>query len=306
MSLKHSRFSAAVPIPYVLRCAVCGLLSSGSALATQEGPPTPATCVPVSVSKPAPPSTPQPDTSQAAKPPSETDIWLDRIENRASQVKTLKAKLRYDRIQNLIQSTQIRHGTLQYVAGPPAGFAIQFKVLIENGRRTPQNNRYIFDGRWLVERYENQKLFIKQKVVEDGRSDPLAIGAGPFPLPVTFKKGQILKRFEVSIIPYDLEKDPKNSVHLKLWPKSGQRITFTEIHLWYDRDTLLPLRLRTLDESDSESTVHLKKVKVNEHIASDATSTAEPKQPGWRVEFRSMEKKKSKQEVKAERGRSAK
>lgn len=235
-----------------------------------------------------------PSSKQSSTDDSQRDLtepWLDRIAQRTQDVEILEADVRYDRIQSLQRSKQIRHGKIIYIAGPPARFAIHFHQLIENKRAEKQDVWYLFDGQWLVERHEQKKLFIKQQIVSPddppGKSDPLALGAGPFPVPVTFKKDRIRRRFDVTIDEGESEKDP---IHLKLLPKPGHRIPFTEIHLWYERATLLPLRLRTLDDSESESVVLLRNTKVNTEVDSKSVDTSEPTERGWRIEIRPFEK----------------
>jgi hypothetical protein len=217
------------------------------------------------------------------------DAWLDKLEAQSKKTKTLTAKVRYDRIQNLLGDEQRRFGKLIYEAGPPAKFAVHFESLLVGKALRPQNRWYVFDGRWLVEKLEDKKQFFKWQVVapdakpED--ADPLGVGRGPFVLPVALKKDLLLKRFDVSLVAAEAEGDPKNSVHLLLKPKAGQRSSFTEIHLWYDRDTLLPQRARTLDESKNESIIDLMNVEVNAAIDGNLLDTSEPKEGGWEVQI---------------------
>ena len=61
------------------------------------------------------------------------DAFMDQIEQHSKQIKTLKAKLRYDRIQGLLGDEQRRFGRLSYAAGPPARFAIHFDKRVTDG-----------------------------------------------------------------------------------------------------------------------------------------------------------------------------
>ena len=219
--------------------------------------------------------------------PDPTDAWLDRIEKQAARIRTFEAAVRYDRIDRLFRTKEIRHGRLIYRAGPPAQFAISFDKLIEDGRPSELNVRYIFDGRWLVERYDQKKLFIKRAVVasNDAESgDPLAGGIGPFPVPVTFEKAKVKKQFEVSVLAFDSEKDPPRSIHVKLIPKPNRYVEFEQIDIWYDTETLLPVRLRTLGDARSESVVALRGAKVNQPVDRRLVDTSEPTGRGWRIE----------------------
>lgn len=222
--------------------------------------------------------------------------WLDKIEAKSKQTKTLTAAVRYDRIQGLFGDEQRRFGTLIYEAGPPAKFAIHFEKIHtptagdpDKFASRPQNRWYVFDGTWLVEKLEDKKQFFKWQVVppnaKPAAANALALGKGPFVVPVGARKDLMLEKFNVSLVEPAPDKDPENSVHLKLEPKDKRRSQFTEIHLWYDRDTLVPLRARTVDESENESVVHLIKPEVNAEIDPAKIDTAEPKERGWRVEI---------------------
>lgn len=229
---------------------------------------------------------------QAADDPSQeaAEAWLEKIEQRAADITTLQAEVRYDRIQGLVGDSQRRFGSLVYVMGPPARFAVHFDLLLADTRLDRQDRRYIFDGQWLVERYDNEKLFIKRQIVpppvpgEEARPpDVLALGAGPFAVPITQKKDEVLRQFEVAIVEPQ-EGDPENSVHLKLTPRFGKPTEFTEIDVWYNRESLLPLRVRTIDESENESVIQLSNVRLNDPVEPVLIDTAEPADPGWRVE----------------------
>ena len=239
-------------------------------------------------------------TAPTTQPPpglhasTDTDAWLDRIEQRAATIKTLHAKLRYDRTQQLVGDRQRRFGNLVYDAGPPGKFAVHFDRLLVDRRLDRDDRRYIFDGQWMVERYEQEKIFIKRQIApppdtqthdKQPQTDPLALGDGPFVLPLTFDKAQLLKRFDVMLI-LPTDDDPSQSVHLHLTPKHSHDNRFTELDLWYDRETLLPVRARTIDDSENESVIDLTDVRVNEPIDPAVLDTTPPTTDDWRVEIK--------------------
>jgi len=251
---------------------------------------------------PTPTPTPTPKRSAAttapATPPQQpqqtldTNALLDRIEQRAATIKILHAKLRYDRIQQLVGDRQRRFGDLVYDAGPPGKFAVHFDRLLVDRRLDRDDRRYIFDGQWMVERYEKEKIFIKREIAppknattDHPQADPLALGDGPFVLPLTFDKAQLLKRFDVSLTP-PADGDPPQSVHLHLTPKHSHDNRFTELDLWYGGKTLLPLRARTIDDSENESVVDLTEVRINEPIDPAVLDTTPPTTDDWRVEIK--------------------
>ena len=214
---------------------------------------------------------------------------LDRIEKRSTEVKTLQAHLVFDRTQELLGDKQRRLGTLIYVAGPPARFAAHFNELRADGRSEKKNRWYIFDGSWLVEKMEDQtpKRFSKWQIVPPGarpeEANPLALGGGPFVLPVNMNRKVILDRFTVSLEKPDPAKDPANSYHLKLIPKTPQQ-DVTQVDLWYDKSTLLPVKVSTYEaDSGNKSVIVLTDEKTNTPINPKDIDTSEPTGPGWEV-----------------------
>ncbi|MEQ9454525.1 MAG: hypothetical protein RLN76_08030 [Phycisphaeraceae bacterium] len=226
------------------------------------------------------------DPGEAAAVSAEAERLLERVEGAADALESLRARLRYDRIQGLLGDEQRRFGELRYAAGPPAKFAVHFEYLIVDERRDRQNRWYIFDGRYLAERLEDEKLFIRREVVGEDQDaaevDPLRFGSGPFSLPLNLKKDEVLARFEVRVIPGRSD-DPEGTFHLRLTPKEHVEIDQTVIDLWYDEATALPRRVRTLDRSENESIIDLLRVQTGVGVREADFRTDAPGR-GYRVE----------------------
>lgn len=226
----------------------------------------------------------------------EADAWLDRVTTQAGKTANFVAKVRYDRKQGLVNDRQRRFGTIIYQAGPPARFNVRFDRLLVDNRADNIDLSFVFDGRWLAERDAAQKRFSRRQLVADDappeQADPLALGEGPFVLPITRDKSRIVKRFNVTLVAPDAKEDPpgRPSVHLKLEPRPGQRTDFTRIDLWYDRENLTPLRAATVDESENESVIDLTNVRTDEAPEKGSFDTSEPKSDGWRVEVTPLQR----------------
>ena len=226
------------------------------------------------------------------------ESWLDRLEARSAKVETLESRIVYDKIQKLLGDKQRRLGKLIYEAGPPARFAVHFDKLMFDRRQEKQNRWYIFDGRWLVERLDDRKQFRKYEVVPPDAppqaADPLALGEGPFAVPVQLNKKRLLKRFVVSLVEPETEEDsdePENSVHLHLVPKDPSR-EVKAIDLWYHRETLLPLRAVTDNRSQEQHVIKLSKHKTDGKIKTKQFDTRAPSdrgQRGWLEEIKPWE-----------------
>jgi hypothetical protein len=229
--------------------------------------------------------------------------WLDKIEKKSGQTISLQAEVKFDTTNGVTTDLQRRWGSLTYIAGPPAGFAAHFDQLQVGKRNEKQDRTYIFDGTWLVERIVDSKAgkdFNKTQIVPPdappGAMNPLALGNGPFPLPVNMKKDVVLQRYTVTLVPPqngaalpEDQRDPVDkSVHLKLVPRPGTRVHFSEADLWYDAGTLLPQKVRTFDEGSGDiKVIDLSKVAVNGKVdPKKVLDTSEPQgadREGWNI-----------------------
>ncbi len=226
--------------------------------------------------------------SQPGGEPETVDAWLDRIDAKADTIKTVHAGVRYERVQGLLGDSQVRFGTLMYEKGPPPRFVVHFDKLVVDETLRFVSRAYIYDGCWLLERLDEKKQFTKRQVVRcDGPDpparDPLALGEGPFALPITQEKQKILEKFRVELIAPG-PKDPKDvrTVHLRLVPRDEQASEFNRIDIWHDREMLLPVRVRTFDDSENESQIDMLNVKLNPLLDPEVFDTTVPSGRGWR------------------------
>ena len=158
-----------------------------------------------------------------------------------------------------------------------------------------QNRLYIFDGTWFVEKLDDKKIFNKRQIAPppkegEQRANPLADGTGPFVLPLNLKKKDIKSRFTVKVIKAS-KRDPENSIHLRLTPRPPRRIDFEQIDLWYSKESLLPLRVETVDDAENESVINISKHKVNSEIDLKKVDVKEPKERGWKITVTPWEEK---------------
>lgn len=247
----------------------------------------------------APASSPSPTTAPASSADLPADLapeaaaWLDKIQAKASTIRTLEARLRYDRTQGLLKDTQTRFGSLVYQTAPTPRFAVHFDRLVVDERSERRSRWYIYDGVWLVEKLEDQKQFFKRQVVPPDapaeRRDPLALGEGPFAVPVTMNKERVLRRYRVEL-PAPDKADPANTVRLRLTPRDLDAASFQEIDIWYDRGSLLPIKVRSVNDSQTESVIQIREPQVNTPIEPSVFDTSPPKSEGWRVEVTPWEK----------------
>ena len=183
------------------------------------------------------------DTADTEAPPApgppaagSVEDWLDRIEKKHDGVKTLSARLKYDRNQLVLGDKQRHFGSLIYVKGPPPKFAIHLNRQVANGQGREQDHWYIFDGRYLVERINDRKQFIRRELMSADQAkgqNPLAIGDSPFVVPLPLRRKHLMDQFAVQIEdPKDT--DPPNSIHFQLQPKPSS--LKRRLKLWDNAD----------------------------------------------------------------------
>lgn len=244
---------------------------------------------PVAQAQPAAsqPAASQPATTQpAATQPTDAAGWLDVIAHRAENINTFRAKVRYDRQQILQGDEQRRFGTLLYIAGPPAQFKVHFYTLLVDGIPRKENQLWMFDGQWLVERHDDTKQFHKRQIVspdaDPKKIDPLALGDGPFSIPLKAQRGEIMRRFNVTLAEPD-EFDPKNTIHLILKPKNPDH-DFEQIDLWYSRITLLPIKGESVHAGSGDVDVFnlLDPIQINSPVEANEIDTTAPSANGER------------------------
>jgi hypothetical protein len=266
-----------------------------------------------------PPATPAQPPAASSEFKTADDL-LNALETADQGLQSLTADVKYDRTFEIQGDRQIHLGRLWFVSDPPksAGdppqrkFAIHFdRVFIGPVQRT-QDKTYIFDGQWMMEKDGESKFFQKKQVVGPGEHfDPLKVGEGPFVLPIGQRKGDILKRFNVELLPsgagLDAAKDAteedkqaaesakgdvEGAYQLKLTPRDGAKDDdFSEVRLWYKRGKqgeLLPRMARTVNPAGDVSLVLLINVEVQlagkpENAAAkvppETLDTTPP--PGW-------------------------
>ena len=85
--------------------------------------------------------------------------------------------------------------------------------------------------------------------------------------------------------------DPTITVHLHRTPHEPDHAKFTEVDFWHVKDTLLPVMVRTDDNSENESIVTIKDASINQPIDAKVFDTTAPTEAGWQVEITPWEEK---------------
>ncbi len=221
------------------------------------------------------------------------DGWLTVLEASAKELQTLTARVRMTTIADLLGEEAQRFGELKYAAADDTHdsmrFAVRFARVKIDDRIEEIDQSYIYDGRWLLDLDANDKTATRRELVRAGEQADFELGDGPFLLPLNLRKDRVLQKFEVELIDA-AEGDPESEAgtfHLRLIPKPAPGNAGTDaqrIDLWFDRDTLLPLRAATLEADDDQTIVDLFGLEPNAAIEDGAFATALPTGSGWQLQ----------------------
>jgi len=161
----------------------------------------------------------------------------------------------------------------------PEKFRISFKTLQQGkGRKYKRVVDYAFDGQWLSERKAKIKQLTRYQVALPGqKSAPLRLGKGPFPNPFGQKVADMIEYFVPSTRPTGKE-DPKDTYYIKLIPRRRHRkdLDVTQVEMWVQRKTGLPIKIVATDKSENVTTVIFTNIKHPKSIPAKEFSLPKP------------------------------
>ena len=222
------------PCSAVLPLLVVGTISSTAR--GQSGAPG-ATTAPAS----------RPTTTSPALDP-ELEQILDRLEKRGDTIADLSCAVRQEMKGLVVGELIVKEGEIRYLRGGEKGansrFYIHFtRIMQDDYKLAPE--WYVFDGRWFIEAKESTKNVIRREIVREGEQRNLfSVEDSPFPLPFGQRKAEILKQFDVKLVPPD-PKDPPDSRHLLCIPRPGtsKEKEYAEVHFYIDPKLDLPVKI---------------------------------------------------------------
>ncbi len=239
---------------------------------------------------------PEPESDASAEITSAEEL-LDALDTAEAKLENFSAKILYRVEQGLLGDVQTRRGQLFFLNDRDTKirkFRVEFRQL-ELGESIEQEDRdFIFDGRWLVERVNDEKQFLSREVVRPGEKfDALSVD-GPFPLPIGQPKEDVLSRFTATLLPmetagrligcYKLHLKPKAKIHADAQSGELSEESIEDLTLWYDATTLLPLQVVINETTGDVKTMKLVDVASNLEIDKKIFDTTAPgPNDGWRV-----------------------
>ncbi|HUU58053.1 MAG TPA: outer membrane lipoprotein carrier protein LolA [Phycisphaerae bacterium] len=243
----------------------------------------------------APPAT-QPTTQPATAPAVDPAVRkiLDQLEQAGEEYSSITADLDYQVDDRMTGDTEVRAGAVKYkkeTAKTPAKFYVRFDTLKQGqGKTFREKLEYGFDGQYLtVARHRLKQMIRYQAAAKGEKIDPFRLGRGPFPLPFRQKADDLIKYFAVENRRLG-EKDPKNADRIRLTTRKEykEEINFLTLEMWVDRDSHLPVKIRTTDKDEKTRTVNFSKIKTDVKLAD---TVFHMKRPGldWEYHVRTLE-----------------
>ncbi|MEO1237384.1 MAG: outer membrane lipoprotein carrier protein LolA [Planctomycetota bacterium] len=216
---------------------------------------------------------------------------MEWLEAEAGETRTLAARVRLTTVVGLLDEESQRFGTLSYAAADgerPTRFSVHFERRRLDGFIEPIDQRYVFDGRWLLDLDGQDRVATRRELVPEGETLELGLGGGPFVIPLNLKKDEVLARFEAELVGAG-DDDPAastdaGSVHLRLTPRLGVEADAEAFDLWFDRADGLPLRAASREEDGDTNIVDLFRAEANAELKDAAFDTTLPRDAGWETQ----------------------
>lgn len=226
---------------------------------------------------------------------------LQALEKADEGIRNLRADVRYEKIFRLQGDRHLREGELLFHVDETGrrSFAVSFEYLVAGAGgsavRHDIDEQLVFDGRYLVDKNEREKRFIRRELAPPGEEiDPLRLGEGPIVIPIGQEREEIERRFEVELLEATSGIDARyaplveNTYQLRLVPRESfaDEIEFNEVRLWYRKSDLLPRLAHTESGSGEEAWVGLANVRVNDPGFDESAMSVElpPDGEGWEVQ----------------------
>lgn len=195
------------------------------------------------------------------------DEILDKMENKGSDLNSLRCKLTYTFITpgpiEGLEDRQEKYGELYYVHGDTPRFLVHFTRKVADNVVNREAEYYAFDGRWYIERNDRAKTVVRREIARKGEKvDLFELGKGPFPLPFGRSREEILRHFDVKRQSFNVTAE-KKPIHLRCLPRLNTDMAdrYSYVDMIIDPETYLPAQVICKRSSDdSEIRVDFKEI----------------------------------------------
>lgn len=185
---------------------------------------------------------------------------------------------------------------------PERSFRIDIDQAVIDGRLDDEKLRFVFTGDTLWEFNELTRTAVERPLARG--TDPFSV-TGQIPIPIAQRKADVLGQFSVTLLEWDdadwidaqgrtvdappddgLRDQLEGSYQLLLEPRPGAQSAelYTELRVWYDDDTLLPVFVRKTDTLDAREEFRLTGLVTGTELPADTFDTTVP--AGWQLDRR--------------------
>lgn len=182
------------------------------------------------------------------------DEILSKLEARSDGLEDIRTSVvLVDDDQVNLSKNEKRGRILFWMTEPNPHFLIHFQKTSVDGIVGKQE-WYLFDGQWLQQAVERTRHLTRQEIAQPGEKvDMFDLERTPFPLPFGQKKDQMLRNFDVNLLPSSAG-DPPDTDHLVLTPKSTSRMyrKYDRIDMYVNRTVHLPTRIVVIKNQGRE------------------------------------------------------
>ena len=182
---------------------------------------------------------------QPQPPDPQVDRVLTALQKRSDGLKDIRCEVSFTDEDKVNLTKNKKSGKiLLMVTRPNAHFLVHFDKSELDGVRGKQE-WYLFDGTWFFQALERLEQVTRQQIAGTGQTiDLFDIEKAPFPMPFGQKKENILRNFDVKLLPPS-GADPPDTDHLLCNPKPTSRLAkrYDQLDLFVHKTLHLPTRI---------------------------------------------------------------
>ena len=225
---------------------------------------------------------------------------LDKMHEAGRDMRTLSAKVTLTDYDDATGNEVSRPGRMALRRGEEAGDAAVHVVF--NGKQTDagfepgEKIEYLLKNGELVDRnYRGKTQVVRKLPADELAKDPLALGEGPFPLPIGQDPARVKELFEVSEVdPAQSEWEVKpvdGATRLRLVPRPNTKFArdFTFIDVDVNPATGLPEKVSTVDAAEVNLRIaDLSDVAVDADLGGESFELEDVDLGDWNVSFEDL------------------
>jgi len=193
----------------------------------------------------ASPVTPAPCCPVSTSDGNDVQTVLENLQERASSLQSLQARLDYVVRQPLLESQLRRKGLLYYAKHDgKSNLRINFDTLQQDEEPAQMyREQFLFDGVWLWHvDYQTERVERRQMSEPNEPIDAFALASRHVPVIGFSRVEDLRKQFDVGLVA-EAQSSPCHHLHLTVKPDSVYKDDYTTVDFWVDRKLGLPTRI---------------------------------------------------------------